>query len=73
MKKEYEQKLKKARAYSKFMKNLNSYCELSREDPSKWIDSFGGQWVNFHDFIYASFLFIATPGGYKYWSEIAES
>jgi len=73
MKKEYEQKLKKAKAYSKFMKNLNSYCELTREDPSKWIDRCGERWVNFHDFVYGAFLLGTTPEGHKYWNKIAES
>jgi len=72
MKKEYEQKLKKAKAYSKFMKNLNSYCELKGENPDEWLDRIGER-VSFSDFIYGSFFFDITPEGNKYWSKIAES
>lgn len=71
MKKEYEQKLKKAKAYSKFMKNLNSYCELNKEDPDKWINACCEE-VNFHGFIYGAFFFDFTPEGRKYWNKIAE-
>jgi hypothetical protein len=72
MKKEYEQKLKKAGAYSKFMKNSNSGCELIKKDPYKWVDLYG-ECISFRDFIYGAFCFNLTPEGYKYWNKIAES
>lgn len=71
MKKEFEQKLKKAKAYSKFMKNLNSYCEINKEDPYKCAYRCGER-ISFRDFIYGAFFFDFTPEGNKYWNKIAE-
>ena len=70
MKKEYEQKLKKARAYSKFMKNLeldSKTCGISTRELILNLNEY-----EFHNFVMGSFRFFETPEGSDYWWKISQ-